>query len=38
VYDMCKSAGKEITIEHIRLLEKTGGKSGDYRAPIPTAP
>lgn len=32
VYDMCKSAGKGITIKHIRLLEKTGGKSGDYHS------
>ena len=30
VYDMCKSAGKGITIESIRLLEKTGGKSGTW--------
>jgi cyclic pyranopterin phosphate synthase len=34
VYDMCKSADKNITIEHIRLEEKTGGKSGPFqRAP-----
>ena len=32
VYDMCKSAGKGITIKSIRLLEKTGGKSGDWQA------
>ena len=31
VYDMCKSAGKGITIEHVKLLEKTGGKSGDWK-------
>lgn len=31
VYDMCKSVSKEITISDIRLLAKTGGKSGDYR-------
>lgn len=31
VYDMVKSAGKEVTIGPIRLLEKTGGKSGDWR-------
>ena len=31
VYDMCKSAGKGITIEHKRLLEKTGGKSGHWK-------
>jgi len=31
VYDMCKAASKAITIEQIRLLEKTGGKSGTWR-------
>lgn len=31
IYDMCKAADKGITIEHIRLLEKTGGKSGHWR-------
>jgi len=32
VYDMCKSADKGITIEHIRLVEKSGGKSGTWRS------
>ncbi len=32
VYDMCKSAGKGITIGPVRLLEKTGGKSGRWQA------
>ncbi len=32
VYDMCKAAGKGIIIEQVRLLEKTGGKSGDWQA------
>ena len=31
VYDMCKSVTKSIEIEGIRLLAKTGGRSGDYR-------
>jgi len=31
VYDMCKAASKGIVIEHVRLLEKTGGKSGTWR-------
>jgi len=31
VYDMCKALDKGIEIAHIHLLEKTGGKSGDYR-------
>lgn len=30
VYDMCKSVDKGISIEHVRLLAKTGGKSGDW--------
>ncbi|HLA89293.1 MAG TPA: cyclic pyranopterin monophosphate synthase MoaC [Gemmatimonadaceae bacterium] len=32
VYDMAKSADKGMRIEGIRLLEKTGGKSGPWRA------
>jgi len=32
VYDMCKSAEKGLVIRQIRLLEKTGGKSGAWRA------
>ncbi|MDQ8186373.1 cyclic pyranopterin monophosphate synthase MoaC [Pelagicoccus sp. SDUM812002] len=32
LYDMCKALSKAIVIEDIRLLEKTGGKSGDYVA------
>lgn len=32
VYDMCKSAGKGIVISRLRLLEKSGGKSGHWRA------
>ncbi len=30
VYDMCKAADKGMTIQSIRLEEKTGGKSGSY--------
>lgn len=30
IYDMCKMFSKEIEIQDIYLLEKTGGKSGDY--------
>lgn len=33
VYDMLKAAQKDMRIEGIRLLSKTGGKSGDFRAP-----
>nr|WP_034385633.1 cyclic pyranopterin monophosphate synthase MoaC [Deinococcus sp. YIM 77859] len=32
VYDMLKAASKAIEITGIRLLAKTGGKSGEYRA------
>jgi len=31
VYDMCKAVDKNMTIETIRLEEKTGGTSGPYR-------
>ena len=31
VYDMCKSVDRGMTIERIRLEEKSGGKSGHYR-------
>jgi cyclic pyranopterin phosphate synthase len=33
LYDMLKAAEKTIRIEGIHLLEKTGGKSGDFHAP-----
>ena len=32
VYDMCKALQKDMEITDVRLLEKTGGKSGDYHA------
>jgi cyclic pyranopterin phosphate synthase len=32
VYDMCKAAEKGMRIEAVRLVSKTGGKSGDWRA------
>jgi cyclic pyranopterin phosphate synthase len=31
VYDMTKALDKGIEIRDLYLLEKTGGKSGDYR-------
>lgn len=31
IYDMCKSADKKIRITDIHLMEKTGGKSGDFK-------
>ncbi len=33
VYDMLKAADKAMTIENVRLLTKTGGKSGDWVRP-----
>ncbi|AAP96203.1 cyclic pyranopterin monophosphate synthase accessory protein [[Haemophilus] ducreyi] len=32
IYDMCKAVQKDILIENIRLLHKSGGKSGDFNA------
>ena len=32
VYDMCKAVQKDMEITNIRLLRKSGGKSGDYIA------
>lgn len=32
VYDMCKALDKGIVVESVRLLEKTGGKSGNWKA------
>ena len=32
VYDMCKAVDRGMRIEDVRLLEKRGGKSGDWRA------
>jgi len=32
LYDMAKALDKAIVIESIQLIEKTGGKSGDYKA------
>ncbi|MDT8303745.1 MAG: cyclic pyranopterin monophosphate synthase MoaC [Sedimentisphaerales bacterium] len=31
VYDMLKYTGKDMVITNVKLLEKTGGKSGDYK-------
>ena len=32
IYDMCKAVQKDMEITQIRLLEKTGGKSGSWTA------
>ena len=31
IYDMCKAVDKAMVISDVRLMEKTGGKSGTYR-------
>lgn len=31
VYDMCKAVDRSLSIEHIQLLEKSGGRSGHFR-------
>jgi cyclic pyranopterin phosphate synthase len=33
LYDMIKAVQRDVVIDGIRLVEKRGGKSGDYRAP-----
>lgn len=33
IYDMCKAADRGMVMSDIRLLEKHGGKSGDFVAP-----
>ena len=33
IYDMCKSVDKHMQIANIRLVHKSGGKSGDFNAP-----
>jgi cyclic pyranopterin phosphate synthase len=33
IYDMCKAVDRGMVMDGVRLLEKRGGKSGDYVAP-----
>ena len=33
IYDMCKAAQKDMRIADVRLLRKSGGRSGEFRAP-----
>ena len=33
IYDMCKAIDRGMVIEDVRLLEKSGGRSGHYVAP-----
>jgi len=30
IYDMCKAVDRGMSISDIKLLKKTGGKSGDW--------
>lgn len=32
IYDMCKAIQKDMVISAVKLLEKTGGKSGHFKA------
>jgi cyclic pyranopterin phosphate synthase len=36
VYDMCKAADRGMVIGDVRLLEKSGGRSGHWMAPAAT--
>jgi cyclic pyranopterin monophosphate synthase len=36
LYDMAKALQRDIVVERVALLEKSGGRSGDYRAERPT--
>lgn len=31
IYDMCKAIDRGLTVEEIKLIEKTGGKSGEFK-------
>jgi cyclic pyranopterin phosphate synthase len=35
IYDMAKAADREMEIGGVRLSQKSGGRSGDYRRPEP---
>lgn len=34
IYDMCKAVDRGMVIDAVRVLEKHGGKSGDWVAPV----
>jgi cyclic pyranopterin phosphate synthase len=38
IYDMCKAADRGMVIDRVRVLEKQGGKSGEWRAAEPPVP
>jgi cyclic pyranopterin phosphate synthase len=33
VYDMCKAVDRGMTLDGVRLVQKSGGKSGEWRRP-----
>ncbi len=37
IYDMCKAADRGMVMTNVRVLEKQGGKSGEWRADIAPA-
>lgn len=37
LYDMCKASDRGMTISGVRLIEKSGGRSGTWRAQAPTS-
>ena len=37
VYDMCKAVDREMEIGELRLLRKSGGRSGSYVRELPRA-
>jgi cyclic pyranopterin phosphate synthase len=37
IYDMCKAVDRDMLIDGVGLHEKTGGRSGNWRRPAPTA-
>ena len=34
IYDMCKAVDRSMTMSNIRLIEKSGGTSGDWKADL----
>jgi cyclic pyranopterin phosphate synthase len=38
IYDMCKAIDRGITLEDVRLVRKSGGKSGDWTRPGEDSP
>jgi cyclic pyranopterin phosphate synthase len=38
IYDMCKAVDRGMRIESVRLLEKSGGKSGHFTAEALASP